>query len=153
MKKNLLLVVILLSISFSGWAQTKFDFNAACVQAYQDITKLKTKTGQQQIQKLRLQQHDNLIPVLLENYIDFYTLFLNEDPSDYTRLFPQFQERLDQVEAGNSNSPFYLYSQAVIRMQRAMVQVKFGNFWDAGWECRKAFLLLKENRKKFPNLA
>ncbi len=153
MKKNLLVVVILLSISFSGWAQTKFDFNAACIQAYQDITKLKTKTGQQQIQKLQLQQPDNLIPVLLENYIDFYTLFLNEDPSDYTRLFPQFQERLDRVEAGNSNSPFYLYAQAVIRMQRAMVQVKFGNFWDAGWECRKAFLLLKENKKKFPQFS
>lgn len=153
MKKNLLTSIIVLGISFSGWAQTKFDFNAGCFQAYQEIGKLKTKTGQLQIQQLQLQQPDNLIPVLLENYIDFYTLFFNEDPAEYTRNFSQIQERLDLVEKGNKSSPFYLYSQAVIRIQRATIQIKFGNFWDAGWDCRKAFILLKENKKKFPQFS
>lgn len=153
MRKILIIGIILFSIFNNGWAQTNFDFNAACFQAYQDITKLKIKTGQLQTQQLQLQQPDNLIPVLLENYIDFYKLFLNEDPSDYTKLFPNFQDRLDLVEQGNKNSPFYLYSQAVIRMQRATVQIKFGHFWDAGWDCRKAFILLKENRKKFPQFS
>ncbi|MDO9155782.1 MAG: hypothetical protein Q7U17_02850, partial [Sediminibacterium sp.] len=76
--------------TLNGWAQTKFDFNASCFLAYQEIGKLKTKTGQLQIQKIQLQQPDNLIPVLLENYIDFYTLFFNEDPAEYTTLFPLF---------------------------------------------------------------
>lgn len=153
MRKILIIGIIFLSIFNIGWAQKNFDFNAACFQAYQDITKLKTKSAQPQIQKLQLQQPDNLIPVLLENYIDFYTLFLNEDPADYKRLLLNFQERLDIVEQGNKNSPFYLYSLAVIRMQRAAVQIKFGHFWDAGWDGRKAFILLKENRKKFPQFS
>ena len=153
MSKIASIILIFLCSTFNGWAQTKFDFNASCFQAYQEIGKLKTKTGQQQIQKLQLQQPDNLIPVLLENYIDFYTLFFNEDPAEYTRFFPLFQERLNLVEKGNKSSPFYLYSQAVIRIQRATVQIKFGNFWDAGWDCRKAFILLKENKKKFPQFS
>jgi tetratricopeptide (TPR) repeat protein len=147
------IIFIFLCSTLNGWAQTKFDFNASCFQAYQEIGKLKTKTGQLQIQQLHLQQPDNLVPVLLKNYIDFYTLFFNEDPAEYTTLFPQFQERLTLIEKGNKSSPFYLYSQAVIRIQRATVQIKFGNFWDAGWDCRKAFILLKENKKKFPQFS
>lgn len=111
------------------------------------------KSAQLQVQKLQLQQPDNLIPVLLNNYIDFYTLFFNEDPSDYTKLYPQFQERLDLMASGNKKDPYYLYAQAVIRIQRATIQIKFGHFWDAGWDCRKAFLLLKENRKKYPQFS
>ncbi|HQS25286.1 MAG: hypothetical protein B7Y11_10075 [Sphingobacteriia bacterium 24-36-13] len=153
MSKIASILLIFMCTTLNGWTQTKFDFNASCFQAYQEIGKLKTKTGQLQIQKLQLQQPDNLIPVLLENYIDFYTLFFNEDPSEYTDLFPQFQERLNQVEKGNKQSPYYLYSQAVIRIQRATIQIKFGNFWDAGWDCRKAFILLKENKKKFPQFS
>lgn len=153
MRKILIISIIVFSLFNTGWAQTNFDFNTACFQAYQDITKLKTKTGQLQIQKLKLEQPNNLIPVLLENYIDFYTLFLNEDPADYAKKFELFQERLALVELGNKSSPFYLYSQALIRIQRATVQIKFGHFWNAGWDCRKAYILLKENRKKFPQFS
>ena len=34
----------------------------------------------------KTQHPDNLVPYFLENYIDFFTLFLNEDRTDNARL-------------------------------------------------------------------
>lgn len=150
MKKFLLAGCCLLLVVQSS-AQHVFDFNSGCLQTYQEITRLKMKSGQQLSDKLLQQNPNNLIPILLNNYIDFYTLFLNEDPEEYNKLFPLFQERLNLLEDGPKSSPFYLYAQAVIRIQRAGVSVKFGKLWDAGWDFRKAYQLLKENKKQFPN--
>jgi hypothetical protein len=148
--KKLGLLLVGIATSLLLVAQKKFDFNPACIQAYQEISKLKIKTGQQLVDKLLLQQPDNLSPLLLQNYIDFYTLFLNEDPAYYTIAFPNFQERLTSIESGTKETPFYLYAQALIRIHRAAVSIKFGHVWDAGWDLRKAYMLLKENRKIYP---
>lgn len=153
MRQSILFLAFIIASLFTAGAQQKFDFNAACLQTYQEINKLKTETAEEQLQKISLQQPNNLIPLLLENYIDFYTLFFNEDPGYYTRQMGLMQNRLDALAKGDKSSPFYLYSQSVIRLQRGAVQIKFGNFWDAGWDIRKAYLLIKENRKKFPKFS
>ncbi|MBX9733549.1 MAG: tetratricopeptide repeat protein [Chitinophagaceae bacterium] len=152
MKKTQVLILGML-IAISSQAQKKFDFNPECVQAYQEVSKLKIKPGKILVEKLLQQQPNNLVPVLIKDYIDFYTLFLNEDPAYYEEHFPDFQDRLEQVQSGPKDSPFYLYSQALIRIHRAGVSIKFGHLWDAGWDFRKAYMLLKENKKTFPQFA
>ncbi len=151
--KSTLLLLSFVFFTFCASSQKVFDFNATCVQSFQEITKLKIKPGKILAQKALQLNQDNLIPVLLESYADFYVLFLNENPADYESLFPQFQERLNSIEDGPKSSPFYLFSLAIIRLQRASVSVKFGNTWDAAWDFRKAYVLLKENKKKFPGFS
>ena len=63
-------------------AQKVYDFNSTCQQAYQEITKLKMNSGLALLEKAKQQNPDNLIPVFLESYIDFYTLLFNEEPKD-----------------------------------------------------------------------
>ena len=152
MKKTSVLILGIL-LAFLLQAQKRFDFNHDCVQAYQEVSKLKIKTGRLLVEKLMQQQPNNLVPLLIKDYIDFYTLFLNEDPVYYDAHFPDFQDRLEIMQAGPKDSPFYLYSQALIRIHRAGVSIKFGHFWDAGWDFRKAYMLLKENKKAFPQFA
>ncbi len=147
--KSILLISSLLLVSFCVNSQKVFDFNSTCIQSYQEITKLKIKSGKQLAERAKQQNQENLIPLLLESNADFYILILNENPADYKLLYPIFQIRLNQLQEGPKSSPFYLYSQAIIRIQRAAISVKFGNLWDAGWEFRKAYLLLKENKKLF----
>ncbi len=149
--KSFLLICTLVLFSFCVKSQKVFEFNTTCIQSYQEITKLKIKLGKQLAEKARLQNRENLIPLLLDSYADFYILFLNENPTDYELLYPIFQNRLDQLQEGPKSSPFYLYSLAILRIQRAAISVKFGHFWDAGWDFRKSYILLKENKKLFPN--
>lgn len=148
--KQIFLLFGWMLIAVTCIGQKVFDFNTTCILGYQEISKLKIKSGIQFIDKAKQQNPQNLIPILLESYSDFYTLFLNEDPTDYETLYPHFQQRIDQLQEGPKSSPFYLYSQAILRIQRAGVSVKFGHLWDAGWDFRKAYLLLKENKKQFP---
>lgn len=131
-------------------AQSVFEFNSTCQQAFQEITRLKVKSGSRLIAKARQQNPNNLLPELLDNYIDFYTLFLNEDPEQLKKARGEMEKRLIRVKTGPRSSPFYLYTQGMIYLQRAAVLIKAGEFWDAAWDCRRSYQLFKENKKIFP---
>lgn len=142
-----LFVFLLPLFSFS---QKKFDFNNNCRQAYREIMKLRLADGQQILDEEKRRDPNNLIPYFLENYIDFFVLFFNEDPAEYAKRLPNREKRLDMMADGPSNSPFSLFTRAVIHFQWASVRIKFGDNWDAGWDFRKAFLQAKEDAGLFP---
>ncbi len=128
-----------------------YDFTPRCQQAYDAIMQLRISTGLQILQEEKAANPNNLIPYFLENYADFFQLFFNEDPAFYAKRKKMRAERLTLMEEGPSDSPFYLYTQAAIKFQWALVKVKFGEKWDAVWEIRKTYTILKENQKKFPS--
>ena len=148
--KPLFVFVFLIGLHASAFAGKVYDFNSTCQQAYQEITKLKINSGLLLIEKAKQQNPDNLIPLLLESYVDFYVLFLNEDSRDFQTRYPKFAERMDLLEDGPKNSPYYLFCLSMVRMHRATVAIKFGKNWDAGWDFRKAYQLIKDNKKQFP---
>jgi tetratricopeptide (TPR) repeat protein len=137
---------------FSGQAQVSypFDFNAECRKAYQEIIKLKLNTGKQILEAEKKAHPNNLIPYFLDNYIDFFTLFFNEDPAEYRRRKPFLDQRLAMMKKGDPTSAFYLFTRSVIYFQWAAVEIKFGERWDAAWAFRRSFLIGKENLVKFP---
>lgn len=132
-------------------AQKVYDFNSTCQQAYKAITSLKLENGQRLINVARQQNPDNLIPDLLEGYIDFFVLFFNEDPVEYKKRKQSFEKRIDRLDDGPANSPYYKYCLSVAYLQKATVAIKFGERWTAGWNFRKAFGLIKDNRRRFPH--
>ncbi|SHM05125.1 tol-pal system YbgF family protein [Chitinophaga sp. CF418] len=149
--RTLFLLALILSISFSVTARQKvFDFNIRCQQAYDAIMQLRLDAGTALLEEEKKTHPDNLIPYFLENYVDFFTLFFNEDATLYVQRKPLRAERLARMEEGPANSPYYLYTQAAIRFQWGMIRVKFSERWDAVWDIRKAYILLKDNQKKFP---
>ncbi|GAC1396492.1 MAG: hypothetical protein NVSMB63_16970 [Sediminibacterium sp.] len=148
--KHYVCLVLLLVACLTGRAEKVYEFNSTCQQAYQEITRLRMHSGLALAEKARQQNPDNLIPLLLESYADFYTLFLNEDPSEYATRFPKFNQRIAQLQKGPAGSPFYNYCLSMVRVHQAATAIKFGHFWDAGWDFRKAYQLIKENKKQFP---
>jgi hypothetical protein len=140
---------LLLLISVVSPAQKTFDFNLRCQQAYKEIVELKLRHGQQLLEEEKKTNSDNLIPYFLENYIDFFYLFFNEDPAQFLLWKGRCDLRLQLLKQGPSSSPFYLFTQSVIHFQWAAVKIKFGNSWDAAWDFRRSFLQNKENRERF----
>ena len=130
-------------------AQSRFDFNSACQKAYAEIIQLKLVSGKAMIESEKKADPGNLIPYFLENYIDFFTLFFNEDPQEYQRRKPGLERRLNLMKAGDSNSPFALFTRSVIYFQWAAIDIKFGNRWDAAWSFRRSFLTGKDNLRHF----
>ena len=150
MMKKWLVFLLILGCHKIVIGQKVYDFNITCQQAYQEITKLKITAGLGLIEKAKKQNPENLIPILLESYIDFYILFFNENPIDYQQRYIIYLERLEKLQQGPKNSPFYKYCLSMVRVQKAVTEVKFGKLWDAGWDIRKAYQLIKENKKQFP---
>jgi tetratricopeptide (TPR) repeat protein len=106
--------------------------------------------GYRSIELCKKANPENLMPIYIESFIDFFTLFLNEDPQEYAQKKGIFDTRIELMQTGNKASPWYLYTQSVLYLQKAAVAIKFGETWTAGWAFRKSFLLVKENKKKYP---
>ena len=150
-QKFILFLLLFLVFCNASYAGKVYDFNATCQQAYNEIMSLRLESGQNLLAQARQQNPDNLIPDLLSCYADFFVLFFNEDPAELKIREPHFDDCLDKLEDGPDSSPFYNYSRAVVLIQKACVEIKFGERWSAGWDFRKAFSLVKENKKKFPS--
>ncbi len=150
--KQILLIIYLLFSLYSR-AEKVYDFDATCQQAYQEIFALRIENGIQLIKKAKQEKPNNLIPVLLDNYVDFFTLFLNEDPVYYRQHKGIISKRLDLIDAGPDNHPFHRIAQAAMYLQRAAIEVRQGAMRSAGLDGWKAYRLLKENDEKFPGFA
>ncbi|UYQ93585.1 hypothetical protein MKQ68_00525 [Chitinophaga horti] len=148
----LLATILLLNLSLSLSARQKvFDFNPRCQQAYDAIMQLRLNVGLQLLNEEKKDNPDNLIPYYLDNYADFFQLFFNEDPNFYSQRKKMRAERLELMAEGPGESPYYLYTQAAIKFQWALVKVKFGERWDAVWEIRRAYTAFRDNQKKYPS--
>ncbi|WP_207492722.1 tetratricopeptide repeat protein [Aridibaculum aurantiacum] len=146
-----LITILFCLFSVMGMAEKVYDFSPVCQQAYAEIMKLRLEPGKQLLQQARQQNPDNLIPELLEGYIDFFELFFNEDPKQYQARKQAFEKRINAFDEGPTNSPFYRYCKGLAYMQRAAVRIKFSERYGAGWDFKKANSLIKDNRSKYPS--
>jgi hypothetical protein len=145
------LLIFLLPISLFG--QKHFDLNGNCQQAYREIIQLKLESGERILNIEKKKDPTNLIPVFLEGYIDFFTLFFTEDPAIYRARKDKLDKRLQLMSEGPESSPFSLFTRSVLHFQRAAVRIKFGENWDAAWDFRRSFLQSRDDQKKFPAFA
>lgn len=130
--------------------QNKYDFNKNCSEAYQLAISLKIDGAKSLLQKEKLENPDNIVPYFLDNYIDFFVLFLNEDPTQFAQLKENKKKRLAIIHHGPNNSPLKGFMESVIYLHWAAIDIKFGNRWSAGFGFRDALKTIKENQKKYP---
>jgi hypothetical protein len=124
-----------------------FDFTTKDIQNYEKAL------------ALQLPPTDTLaslpIPTFIQNYTETITLLLTENST----LLEKWQERealrIEKIEyyaqKSKESSPYILFIQAEIKLQWAMVYLKFNQKWEAVWRIRAAHRLLKRNAKAYPN--
>jgi hypothetical protein len=143
-----LLCVLFIPVLCIG--QKHYDFNSSCRQAYQSIIELRLDEGSRILEAEKKRDPNNLIPFFLDNYIDFFQLFFNEDAAQYTAWKGRCDRRLDLMSEGPESSPFRLFTRSVIHFQWAAIQIKFGDNWDAAWDFRRSFVQSKDCLDAFP---
>ncbi|RZK24148.1 MAG: DUF3808 domain-containing protein, partial [Flavobacterium sp.] len=97
----------------------------------------------------KVHPNNSIIP-FLENYVDYYYLLTNESKSEFERLEANKSDRLDQISSDDKSSPYYLYTQAQINLQWALIRGRYGSYFTAAREINKANSQLTENNKKHP---
>ena len=121
--------------------------------AYDQIMALKLDAARLHINAIREADPSNLLAVYLEDYLDFFTLFIGENRADYERLLPNRSTRLAALKDGDEDSPYYLYTQAEVHVHWAMIKFKFEENLSAARDINRAFRLLKRNERWFPDFA
>ncbi len=84
------------------------------------------------------------------NYWCFIKLLIQDEAKLYQDLQPYEEKHLAQVQLYPKNTPEYLFAQSEIKLQWAIIQLKFGHEWAAFQGFRQAYKLAKENHAKFP---
>lgn len=146
-----ILLITLLSFSFSLNSKANFDFNSNCIKAYQAIFDLRLSDAKALIQNEKKQNPKNGITILLDNYVDYFTLLASENKADYERLKNLKSSRLEALEKQNKNSPYYLFAQAEINLQWGMLKSRFQDYMSSGLDIKKASNLIAENAIKYPS--
>ncbi len=149
MKKLIAIYYLLLLTSYTK-AQKVYEFNSTCQHAYQEITKLKLNIGLALIEKEKKQNPNNLIPIILESYADFFVLFFNEDAQEYHLKKKKIDERIALLKSGPDSSPFYNFCLGAAYIHKAVIAIKFGETFTAGWDIKKAYQYIKQNKKDYP---
>ncbi len=145
-------LVLLLTLSFSLFPRTyaAFDFSANCKQAYVEILNLRLDLAKQYLEKERLVNPENNFIPLLENYVDYFYILSCDDKSAFDKLKKNKSSRLSQLGGGDKNSPYYLFAQAEINLQWALLRGKYQEYVASALEIKKAYNMLHENMEKFP---
>lgn len=136
-----------LLLPLSGWAQD-FGWTPGLQRAYADLMKLRVTDARQQL--ARENQHNGLT-IWLADYADMIMLLISDDERGYDRKSKIQQQRLQQLEMLDARSPWFRMTQAEVRLHGAFVKLKFGQEVSACWDIIKAYKLLAENAREFPN--
>ena len=96
-------------------------------------------------------QPDNLFPLVVENYLDFFKAFILEEKAFNVNLQDKKDDRISQISKVDPNNPLKLWALASIYLQSAASRSKFDEPYSAALEVRKAYLLLEENKTRFPD--
>lgn len=152
-QKSLKIFIFFFTITICSFlnSSANFDFNQNCVRAYQNIFELKLNAARQLITAEKKARPNNSIIPLLENYVDYFYLITTESKTEFERLERNKSARIDQISDDDKNSPYYLYAQAQINLQWALIRGRYGSYLGAAREINKANSQLTENAKKFPN--
>ncbi|MCG8327541.1 MAG: tetratricopeptide repeat protein [Chitinophagales bacterium] len=151
MRRASIFIILFFSLASATSAEKYFDFTPLARSAYEKAISLRFGEAYALMAQLRLQEPDNLIVYHIENYIDFFTVYITEEEQQYKRLKKKAAERLAYIEQGNASSPYYLYVQADIRLQWALAKLRFEDYLGAFTDVSKAHKLLKANEEAYPN--
>ncbi len=143
------LLIILLNLQSS--ISQEVELTDGCKEAYQSIIALKFNDARRILDQEKEALPDNLYIPYLENYLDFLTIFIDEDEEQFNRLEENKSSRVDQIRKLDDSSAFRNYMLGNIHLQWAVARLKFREYFTAALEINKAYRLLEKNEERFPD--
>ena len=143
--------LLLIYQASSGLGQGYFEITDDIREAYHLAISLKKEKAISKIEEIKASDPGNLLVYHIENYVDFFEVFINEDETTFKRLEKNKDRRIDKIRSGDKTSPFYRFCQAEILLQWALARSKFNQKFKAARELLNANGLLEENAARHPD--
>jgi len=128
-----------------------FDFDQQCSSAYEEIMRMKVPLARKMLATEKLLRPENLITDLLEDYCDLFTAFISESEEDLKIFENGFNRRIKRIEQAPDNHPFKKFCLAELYLHSAATRFKFQQLTTGFLHLNKAYKLLEENEKSYPD--
>lgn len=128
-----------------------FELSTATRSAYEKIISLRFEEARTEIEALKKSEPNNLMPYFIENYLECASAVLNDSEDEYRRGVKKMDKRLDKLSSGDNTSPYYLYCQAEVRLQWAVLRGRYGDYLSCITNVKNSYSLLEENQRRFPD--
>ena len=128
-----------------------FEFSTGARSAYEKVISLRFVEARTEINALKKNEPNNLVPYFVENYLECAAAILNDSEAEYRKGVKGMDKRLDKLASGDRNSPYYLYCQAEVRLQWALLRGRYGDYLSCITNVKQAYSLLEENQKRYPD--
>lgn len=145
-----IILFLLFNAQLLAGATPHYSFSENCTRATAEIFKLRLDLARDMLEREKKSDPENLIPLLLEDYIDFFKVYISEDELLYFELSDRRNKRLKKLIKGPKESPFYRYCLAEVQLHWGIARLKFEEYIGAFMNVKKAYALLEANRKAFP---
>jgi hypothetical protein len=140
--------MLLLFISNPTFAS--FNFTPDAQKAYKLAIQLRLDESAKLCKQIRENEPENLIPLYIENYIDFFTILINEDYKEFKTLEKVKKKRVQLIKAGDQKSPYYRLILGEINLLWSIARLKFDEKARALLDANSAYRYLTENQQIFP---
>lgn len=150
--RKLLLFLIITFWSFAVSAKGyHYAYTENCSKAYQYYMALQPEKGDEYLKKELLADPYNLMATYLSDYKDCLLLLFNGDQQDYDQVKHHQNERLKLMERCNENTPWSRLCEAGIYMHWAFIHLRFSENLRAASDFRKSYLLIRDNKRYYPD--
>lgn len=153
MKRSYYLLITLLLLPLQTYAGGVFDFSDNVKSAYQKVISLQFIDARKEVDAIKRNAPDNLAILFVENYLECARILLDDNEKEYDNLNKNMNKRLDKISRGDRSSPYYLYCQAEIRLQWAVLRGRYGDYLSCVSDIKQGYALLEENQRRFPDFA
>jgi len=124
------------------------QFTPQQLQSYQAILNLRFKNAENILAK---ENKEDAISAYLKNYIIVLQLLTSQHDSLFQAKKGQEEVILAQIKKWESQSPYYRFLQAEVKIQWAIVKLLWGENLAAAWSIKRAYHLLEENQHLYPD--
>lgn len=130
-----------------------YIWSGNCLKAYEAVIALDFEKADLLLLKEKKDKPDNLLILYIESQMDLIKSFVEEDDIALKGLKLRNEERINRLKEHKGKSPYQRLCIAEMYIQLAMARARMEEFFGAAYDIRKAFKLLEENQKAYPDFA
>lgn len=130
-----------------------YEYTPTLKLAYKSAIALKLDQAESYLALARQKDPYNLTRYHIENYLDFFYLFVTENEVQFKKREKNKKLRLAILDKANVEHPQYRFIKAEILLHWALIRLKFDQKLTAGSEIYEAYKLLEANKIAYPQFA
>lgn len=138
-------------LALSTVARAEYAWTTNCVAAWEQLSRLNFNETDRLLIAEKTSHPQNQLPEYIRSQAEFIRTFIYEEKADFETLKTNNELRISNLEKDATRSPYQRFCIAEMYLQLTVAKIKFKEYLGAAYDVRKAYKLLEENRKIYPD--